>query len=395
MTFRLVDTGWGEELQRALRADASQLRIVCPFIKSRALGRLLALKPQRTRVITRFNLNEFALGVSDVGTLGTLLRHGAKVCGIRNLHAKMYLFGETTAIVTSANLTDAGLDRNPELGIVTQDPAAIASCTDYFNALWRRGHILRRKEASDWAAAVRAHQASGGRRKETPSLGDFGADIGLTPPPAIPPDAPFAEGEQAFVKFLGRNDNRAHPPWTAFQELERAGCHWAVAYPAGRRPRIVRDGDAMYIARLTDEPDTRIFGRAIALAYQPDRDDATDAEIAHRSWKSHWRHYIRLHHAEFLNGSMGDGISLRELMEELRSDAFASTQENARRGRGNVDPRRSLRRQAAVRLSPQARAWLSERLQLAFERHGSIARAQLDKLDWPESRPSPDPFRQN
>ena len=163
--------------------------------------------------------------------------------GIRNLHAKMYLFGESTAVVTSANLTDAGLDRNPELGIVTQDPAAIARCTDYFNALWRRGEILRPEQAGDWAATVKAHQASGGRRKEFPTLGDFGADIGLTPPPAIPPDLPFAEGEQAFVKFLGRNDNRAHPSWTAFEELERAGCHWAVAYPAGRRPRIV--GTAM------------------------------------------------------------------------------------------------------------------------------------------------------
>ena len=202
MTFRLVDNDWGRELQRALRADSSQLRIVCPFIKSGALSCLLTLKPERTRVITRFNLDEFALGVSDVGTLGTLLGHGAEVRGIRNLHAKMYLFGESTAIITSANLTDAGLDRNPELGIVTEDPAAITNCVDYFNALWSRGHILQPKEAGDWAAAVKARQALGGRRKGSPSLGDFGADIGLTRPPGIPPDVPFAEGEPSMTILI-------------------------------------------------------------------------------------------------------------------------------------------------------------------------------------------------
>ena len=353
------------------------------------------MNPKRVRVITRFNLDDFARGVSDVSILGTLLDRGAEVCGIRNLHAKMYLFGDTRAIVTSANLTDAGLKRNSEFGIATEDPAAVAQCIDYFDALWRRGRTPHPDEASNWAAIVRAHQASGGNPRAARSLGDFGTNIGLTALPDLSPAATFAEGEQAFVKFLGRNDNRADSSWTADLELQRAGCHWAVAYPDGRRPRIVRDGDIMFIARLTDEPDTRIFGRAIALAHQPSRDDATEAEIADRPWKAHWRHYVRLYQAEFLNGSMGDGVSLRELMDTLDSDAFASTQENAHRGEGNRDPRQSLRRQAAVRLSARGRLWLSERLELAFARYGTIPLAALAELDWPESPMHAEPPRRN
>ena len=148
-------------------------------------------------------LDEFALRVSDVVALGTPLGRGAKVREIRNLHAKMYLFGETRTIVTSANLTDAGFDRNAELGIVTNDPAAVASCMDYFESLWNRGRILRPAEATDWAATLPAYLASGGRRRASPSLGDIGADIGLPQPPRISLAAPFYEGEQAFVKFLG------------------------------------------------------------------------------------------------------------------------------------------------------------------------------------------------
>ena len=308
--------------------------------------------------------------------------------GIRNLHAKMFLFGDTRAIITSANLTDAGLDRNAELGVATEAPAAISGCATYFDRLWTRGYALRLEEAYTWATTIAAFRAAGGGSRTSPSLGDFGADIGYSQPMPISAAASFLEGEQAFVKFLGQFDNRVDPSWTAIQELERAGCHWAVAYPRGRRPRIVKDGDVIFIARLTNEPDTRIFGRAVAVEHVPGRDDASDSDIDDRRWKARWCHYIRLHHAEFLSGRVGDGVSLRELMNALESNAFASTQENFRRRHGNLDPRKSLRRQPAVRLSAEGRAWLTERLEAAFRRCGLVSAAEFEKLDWPET-PAP------
>jgi hypothetical protein len=48
VTLRLVDAGWGAELNGALQADTSALRIICPFIKLGALERLLALGPKAT-----------------------------------------------------------------------------------------------------------------------------------------------------------------------------------------------------------------------------------------------------------------------------------------------------------------------------------------------------------
>ena len=81
MTFRLVDAGWSAEFESALSIDHSELRIVCPFIKARALDRLLAFRPQNVRVITRYNLNDFARRVSDIAALRTLLDRGASVRG--------------------------------------------------------------------------------------------------------------------------------------------------------------------------------------------------------------------------------------------------------------------------------------------------------------------------
>lgn len=76
--------------------------------------RLLALRPNEIQVITRFNLNDFAEGVSDIAALQRVLGVGGRVRGVKNLHSKLYLSGNTRAIVTSANLTAAALDRNAE-----------------------------------------------------------------------------------------------------------------------------------------------------------------------------------------------------------------------------------------------------------------------------------------
>ena len=384
--IRLVDARWDRELTAAIRADPSEVRIVCPFIKEAALERLLSHQPGDVQVITRFNLADFADGVSDIEALRMLLDAGASIRGIRNLHAKLYLFGASRAIITSANLTAAALTRNQEFGVVADDAAVIAACRDYFDGLWRRGSSdLSQDMLDSWEETVTCHRATGGRPNRARGLGDFGAEAGLaaTLPVALP--AVVVDADQAFVKFLGKGDNRVPVSFTTIEEIKRAGCHWAVAYPANRRPRSVEEGAIMFIARLTDEPDIRIFGRAIGMKHHPVRDDASPEDITLRPWKEQWPRYIRVHHAEFVAGTMANGISLNELMDALGSDSFAPTQRNAARGTSNTDPRRAYMQQAAVELSSQGISWLGERLQAAFDEHGKVPQNTLDQLDWPTS----------
>ncbi len=384
--IRLVDARWDRELTAAIRADPSEVRIVCPFIKEAALERLLSHQPGDVQVITRFNLADFADGVSDIEALRMLLDAGASIRGIRNLHAKLYLFGASRAIITSANLTAAALTRNQEFGVVADDAAVIAACRDYFDGLWRRGSSdLSQDMLDSWEETVTCHRASGGRPNRARGLGDFGAEAGLaaTLPVALP--AVVVDADQAFVKFLGKSDNRVPVSFTTIEEIKRAGCHWAVAYPTNRRPRSVEEGAIMFIARLTDEPDIRIFGRAIGMKHHPVRDDASPVDITLRPWKEQWPRYVRVHHAEFVAGTMANGISLNELMDALGSDSFAPTQRNAARGTSNTDPRRAYMQQAAVELSSQGISWLGERLQAAFDEHGKVPQNTLDQLDWPTS----------
>jgi hypothetical protein len=385
VTIRLVDSGWAKELADALGADASELKIVCPFIKTTALDRLLSTHPKSIQVITRFNLGEFAEGVSDIEALRRLLASGAKVRGIRNLHSKLYLFGKARAIVTSANLTEAAINRNHEFGMVSDDKAIIEDCLRYFDELWRRGGVnLTLEQVTAWDETVTRHRASGGRPNREVGLGDFGVNAGISQPLPMSMPPVVADAQQAFVKFLGEGNNRVALTFSTIEAIKRAGCHWAVAYPASRRPSGVNDDAVIFIARLTRGPnDMRIIGRAIGMKHMPRRDDATEEDIALRPWKKTWPRYIRVHHAEFVAGDMANGVSLNELMDTLGEDAFLPTQRNKARGKGNTDPRKAYRQQAAVELSREGMSWLSERLQTTFDEHGKVPQDTLDGLDWP------------
>ena len=386
MTIRFVEKGWNREFTEALSADASQLRIICPFIKAGVIDSLLSWQPGIVQVITRFNLADFAEGVSDIAALQKLLDVDARVRGVRNLHAKLYLFGASRAIITSANLTESALNRNHEFGMVADDAAVIERCRAYFDTVWQgAGSDLQRGQVDAWDETVTAHRVRGGRPNDSTGLDDFGADAGVTDPLPVQVPMVVADAPQAFVKLLGKGDNRIPLSVSTFEEIKGSGCHWAAGYPTSKRPRNVKDDAVIFMGRLTRDPnDIRVFGWAIGMQHRPGRDDATLADIELRPWKEQWSRYIRVDRAEFVAGTMVNGVSLNELMDTLEADSFASTQRNAAHSRGNANPLYAYRQQAAVELSAKGHSWLSEQLQVAFEVHGKIPQDSLDKLDWPD-----------
>ena len=86
--FRLISEAWERELVAARRAHPSGLRIVCPFVKATALQRIVREGTAKNiELITRFDLNCFDQGVSDIAALRAVLAAGGKVRGVRGLHA--------------------------------------------------------------------------------------------------------------------------------------------------------------------------------------------------------------------------------------------------------------------------------------------------------------------
>ena len=191
-----------------------------------------------------------------------------------------------------------------------------------------------------------------------------------------------AKERNAFVKFFGRATNRSPRDRPVLDTVATSGSHRICTYPRGRRPRSVRDGDLMFMGHLVSGPnDILVYGRGIARAHEEGRGDASAEDMARRPWLARWPHLIRVHDVEFVDGVLGNGVSLNELMDELGPYAFGPTAENADRGIGNVDPRKSIRQAAAIRLSEAGASWLNEELESVFEDHGKLPPAQLAGVD--------------
>ena len=119
------------------------------------------------------------------------------------------------------------------------------------------------------------------------------------------------------------------------------------------------------------------------------RDEAKPAEIQLRPFKAKWPNYIRVHHAEFIAGTMLNGVSLNKLMNYLKASSFVSTQKNEKinslnpKGeKQNTDPRKAYMQQAHVELSVDGFEWLNQEFE-ALVLYGRIPETELEKLDWP------------
>ena len=83
------------------------------------------------------------------------------------------------------------------------------------------------------------------------------------------------EGKQYFIKFFGKGNTKGRvlldfPVWS---EVERSGCHLVCAYPTNKKPKKVRDGDLIFMGRMTRHPnDILVFGYAIAMKYMQGRE---------------------------------------------------------------------------------------------------------------------------
>jgi hypothetical protein len=376
--FRLISEAWEGELVAARRAHPSGLRIVCPFVQKATLQRIVREGAAKTiELITRFDLNGFDQGVSDLEALNAVLEAGGKVRGVRGLHAKLYLFGNARVIATSANVTDAAMRRNHEFGFAASDPAIVATCEEYFERLWKlAGADLTKAKLKEWQKILEARRVANPAKRKN-SLPDFGAKVVAESPFVTTTTRAQSFANQAFVKFSGTGNNKASRDLKTDDVVAESGANWAFTYPSSIHPRQVKDGDVLYLGRLVYGPDDlMIFGKAVGREHRDDVDVASAKEIALRPWKEHWANYVRVHDARFVDGTLDDGVSFRAMMEAMKSDSFASTQRHAAAGKGNTDPTIAYNRKPGMLLSDRSRAWIDERLEEKLRRLGEIDLSQ-------------------
>jgi len=350
-------------------SQTKELKIISPFISEQILRKTQSLFDfNNFELITRYNLQDFAMNVSSLSGLKFSVNEGASVYGIKDLHSKVYLFDKRAAIVTSANFTKGGLVNNHECGLLLTNKALIQELHNYFDQLKGIAHEkLAIEDCENWEKKLANISVSKGKISTLPDLGASSIN--------------FDKNRTYYIKFLGGTNNRVELDFPTTEEVREALCHYACCFPLKKAPRQVNDGDVIFIARMTENPsDFAIFGRAVALKHTKGRDTASMQEINERPWKKDWPIYLRVKDPVFINGTMADGILLSDLLNKFNHSSFQSTSHNFDIGHGNVNPRRSLMQKAYVKLAHASAEWLAQKFDKAIKNIGQIDDAFIQNL---------------
>lgn len=130
---QLLCSPWAGEFDALLGRASTSLILCAPFIGrgpcDRVRRRLSALHDARFQMtmLTDLSRDNILSGATDVTAIADVVKDfpTATIRFLPSLHAKVYVADETHAIVTSANMTDSGLHRNFEYGMLIDDPRTV------------------------------------------------------------------------------------------------------------------------------------------------------------------------------------------------------------------------------------------------------------------------------
>jgi PLD-like domain len=149
-----------DTLHDLVKKTEGTVRIASAYVTDTAL--LSSIKKQDVRLLTYLSHMDIIAGSSSLDSLTVLIKAGVQcrfVSSGPRLHAKVYIFGDESAIVTSANLTRKALNENIEVGIHLSGAAA-RELILWFDTLWRhRADELDLATLAEWQRGTEAQRA--------------------------------------------------------------------------------------------------------------------------------------------------------------------------------------------------------------------------------------------
>ena len=148
------------DLKKILKQNKDTIRIASAYVTDTDL--LSHIMDRDVRLLTYISKKDIIVGASSLNSLTTLIKAGVQCRYISKgprLHAKVYIFGNQTAVVTSANLTQKALGQNIEVGVRLSGDAA-TKLIDWFDTLWWPAETLDLEIVAKWFKETKAERAA-------------------------------------------------------------------------------------------------------------------------------------------------------------------------------------------------------------------------------------------
>jgi hypothetical protein len=182
-------------------ADGSNLRIACPYLGLHVLRPILA-KAKRWRLLTDAEelLRSHARRQRDEW-IDFLAKHEAFIRHWPGLHAKV-VAGDEAALVSSANLTEAGFAERQEMGVLLNDKVLVEELHAWFDGLWSQCAPVVRTDLENFARSL---------PRNPPDIGVVGlpSSVSRVSAIAVPDvDVEVTDNEERFAMRLATGVSR-------------------------------------------------------------------------------------------------------------------------------------------------------------------------------------------
>ncbi len=135
--MKIIRSPWRNELMELVENAKKNIKIISPYIKENIINQLLLKKQNQAKleIITSFKFSNFCSEQSDLSVFNRIIEIGGKMKINSQLKANIYIFDDKKAIISSANLSDEGVDKNFEYGILVDDKTLVSEIVSDYNAL--------------------------------------------------------------------------------------------------------------------------------------------------------------------------------------------------------------------------------------------------------------------
>ena len=145
LTSKLVASPWRTKFEQVISSARKELRIAAPFYNEDTVRFILTKTGKGVAKYFLLALSEQAVKTRAQSTAAIKMMQDDASCRvkfIKNLHAKFLIADQKHAVVTSSNLTSAGLDSNVEMGVLVDDLPIVEELIQRFDALWPRSQTV-------------------------------------------------------------------------------------------------------------------------------------------------------------------------------------------------------------------------------------------------------------
>ncbi len=399
--IKVISEETRESIKKLFIDADSSIQIISPFLSIKTAELLSSVlkkkKDIECTVITRIYLKDLLEGVNSTKAISILLSSGVKVYSLQGLHAKLYMFDEETVIIGSANFTMAGISKNFELSILTDESCVIEKASLIFDDLLSHcidnagivdEELLETVEA-DYSDAYRNRQKDSGFS----TIKMYGAErmnkgIQIKSLDWKSTDCQIEDKDPVFdlfsdvkkhtifnhnvwVKFEGKSENRQ--PGNELPSLTQVDFEGSKRYILNfrNRPRGIQDDDAIFIVSLTNDsnekPTTRIVGRGKARTFI-NRCIVKPDWIKQYPWMDYYKYFCEVYDVQLLNLERMNCIPLSQVYDVLDKRTYTSTIDKEEvKNMAQCQCRRSH-----IQMTLDAKTYIDEEINKLADKYGFI-----------------------